>query len=266
VKEFDYKQFEIIAKKEFTPDTFLFQLKGRVNFSPGQFVQIALDHFGEGTYAICSDPEDKKYFELCIRGCGNLSNRLIEMVPGDFLKLRGPFGKGWPMGKLLENNLVIIAGGMGLVPLRPLLFSMIKYRKNFKKISIVLGFRSDQHILFPVNIEALRQNKEIDQFIGVAEHADSRFWGSKGLITDGLKKIKVDKKSIALICGPDVMVPYCTDFLINQKVEEKNIYISYERRMECGIGVCQHCNVGKYMVCKDGPVFSYEKIKNELTK
>lgn len=265
--DFAYQEYEIIGKKEFTPDTFLFELKGKINFNPGQFVQVSLNHYGEGTYAICSSPENKKTFELCIRGCGNLSNKLIGMIPGDFLKLRGPYGNGWPMGKMLEKELVFIAGGMGLVPLRPLLYQVLKYRSNFKKVFLVSGFRSEHHILFPENVDEWRQSKKFDQFIGVAEHCDGAFWGMKGMITEGLKKIKFNpKKTVAIICGPDIMVPYCNEILLNNNVREENIFISYERRMECGIGVCQHCNVGKYMVCKDGPVFSLAKIKSELDK
>lgn len=261
---FNYKEYEIIGKVALAPDTVLFRLKGAIKFNPGQFVEVSLPRFGEGTFAVCSDPEEKKFFELCVRSCGNLSNQLIKLLPGDFINLRGPYGNGWPIGKLIGKNIILIAGGMGMVPIRPLVYELLQYRSDFKKIYLFGGFKTPHHVLFEEELKKW-QNK-IDLEICV-EHTERNFWCKHSMITDPLKEIKIEKKkTVVLICGPEVMVPFCNEILIKKGMKEKDIYISFERRMECGIGVCQHCNIGKYLVCKDGPVFSYEKIKNEIGK
>lgn len=263
-KNLKYKPHKIISKTEPIEDVFLFRLKGRLNFSAGQFVQTALPDYGEITVAPTSDPEEKEYFELAIRGCGNTSNKIIKMVPGDDLLVRGPYGNGWPMATALGKDLVLIAGGIGLIPLRPLIFQILKYRSEFGKISLIYGTKSEESFLFEEDLKNWRKKITI---VPVAEHASLDFWGERGMITEPLKNISLrPNKSIIFICGPEVMCPYCIDILTKKKIAEKNIYISYERRMECGVGICQHCNIGKFLVCRDGPVFSYDKIKGELGK
>lgn len=261
---FKYNEYEIVSKEELAPSTFLFRFRGRLNFSPGQFVQAAFDRFGEATFAPCSDIENKEFFELCIRGCGATTNQIIKLLPGDKLKIRGPYGNGWPLAKLLGKEIVLIAGGLGLVPLRPLINELIRNKSEFKKISLIVGAKTDHHLLFENDLIAWK--KKINQVEAYVEHRDRDFWGEKGMITEPLKKLRLDKKAVALICGPEIMVPYCNDILLSKDVLEKNIFISFERRMECGIGICQHCNIGKYLVCQDGPVFSLDKIKGELNK
>ncbi len=259
---FSYQEFGIIKKEELAPNTYLFRFNGQIKFNPGQFVQVMLERFGEATFAPCSDPEEKKYFELCIRGAGSTTNQIIKLLPGDSLKVRGPYGNGWPTAKILEKEVLIIAGGLGLVPLRPLIFQMLQNKSLFKSIHLIVGAKSDHHLLFKNEYAAWK--KKIDLHACV-EHAPRNFCGERGLITEPLKKIKINKKMVVLVCGPEIMVPFCNKILL-ENIPEENIYISFERRMECGIGICQHCNIGKYLVCKDGPVFSWKKIKDELKK
>lgn len=264
-KGFAYQKYEIIAKEEVAPETFLFSLKGHIEFNPGQFVQVAIDHYGEATLAICSDPDQKKSFDICIRAAGGTTNKIVELSPGDFLKIRGPYGNGWPISKLMGKNIILIAGGMGLVPLKPLLLNLIKYKSEFKKIYLVAGFRTDHHVIFKDELKKLKN--KIDVLKVMVEHSSKGFWGDQGMITEALDKINFDsKKTVALMCGPEIMIPYCNEVLFKKGLPEENIYISFERRMECGIGVCQHCNIGKYLVCENGPVFRFDKIKEEIGK
>jgi len=261
---FKFQEYEIIIKEELAPDTFLFDLKGKYNFHPGQFVQVSLDHFGEATFAPCSDPDNKDFWQLCIRGSGAATNQIIKMLPGDKMKVRGPYGNGWPLAKLLEKEIILIAGGLGLVPLRPLIFEMLRNKTEFKKISLVVGAKSDSQILFKDDL--MEWSKKLNKLEAYVEHKERTFLCEKGMITQPLKKMKPSKNTVVLICGPEVMIPYCNNILLDLGIIEKNIFISFERRMECGIGVCQHCNIGKYLVCQDGPVFSLDKIKEELIK
>ena len=183
--DFKYQAYKIIDKEELATDTFLFRLRGRVDFSPGQFVQVALDHYGEATFAPCSDPKEKKFFELCVRGYGATTGQINKLLPGDFLKVRGPYGNGWPIAKLIGKNVLMIAGGLGLVPLRPLIFEMIRSKSEFKKITLVCGARSDDQILF--HSDLIDWHKKIS-VSAVVEHKTRTFWGEKGMITDPLKK------------------------------------------------------------------------------
>lgn len=265
LNKFDYEEFQIIAKEEMMEKMYLFRLKGKMKFKPGQIVQVALDHFGEATYAPCSNPVNQDEFELCIRACGSTSNGLSNLLPGDKMLIRGPYGNGWPINECKHKDIILIAGGMGLVPLRSLIDEFIKNKKKFGKISLIAGFKSADHILFANDLEVWR--KELHSVIAVAEYATKDFWGQKGLITEPLEEMKLNnKKIVVLICGPDGMITPVVDILTTKKIDPENIYISYERRMECGIGVCQHCNIGKLLVCKDGPVFSLKEINNEIGK
>lgn len=260
-----YREYSIIGREEIVSGINLIRLEGRIDFNPGQFVQVALPHIGEATFAICSDPHEKEYFELCIRACGNTSDALNRLLVEDKVQLRGPYGNGWPIKELWYKDVVLLAGGMGLVPLRPLIYQMIRDRINFDKIYLFAGFKTADHVLFEDELKSWQ--KKLTKVTVVAELAASKFWGQKGLITEALQTTKINpKKTIALMCGPEMMVPFCNNVLLGKKMDEDQIYISYERRMECGIGVCQHCSVGKYLVCKDGPVFRLDQIKDEVGK
>lgn len=265
MKKLEYKSFPILKKAEIAPDTFLFTIDGNLSFASGQFVQILVDHIGEATFAPCSDPEQKGQFDLCVRACGNVSNAFVKLLPGDNIKLRGPYGNGWPLMKLIGHNVIVIAGGMGMVPMKPLLFDLQHNRSEFKNIYLVGGFKTPDHVLFPDDLLAFK--KGLTEMVICAEHTSGGSWIEKGMITEAVEKISApNKKTIALVCGPEIMYPECIRILIEKGIAEENIYLSYERRMECGIGACQHCNIGKYLVCKNGPVFSWEKIKSELGK
>jgi len=262
---FEYSEYKIIQKSELAPDTFLFRLKGKIDFIPGQFIQAAIDHFGEATFAICSDPAEKRFFELCIRGCGSTTNAFINLLPGDSIKLRGPYGNGWPLKNLQGQDIVLVAGGIGYAPLRPLISFLLADKSKFGKICLFAGFKTPDHIIFKEEVEGLQSKLTLTNVY--CEYITRKFWGKKGLITEPLQKTEFDpKKTVVLMCGPEIMCPYCNEIFLSKNIPERQIYISFERRMECGIGVCQHCNIGKYLVCKDGPIFRLDQIKDEIGK
>jgi len=259
---FKTKSYPVTAKTEVSPGTFLFRLEGNINFKPGQFIEVSADHFGEATLAPCSDLLETNSFEICVRSCGSTSNGLANLLPGDKMDIRGPYGNGWPSEKIKNKEIIMIAGGLGLVPLRPLIYQLLS--KKQKNVTLVAGFRSSEHLLFE---EDLRVWSSKFKVLAIAEYAVEHFWGKKGLITDGISSLKINsKKTVVLICGPEAMIPFCIEALAKENIPENQIFISYERRMECGIGVCQHCNIGQYLVCADGPVFRYDKIKPEIGK
>ena len=256
------KKFKILEKETIAEDTFLFRIEGKISFNPGQFLQVSLLHFGEATYAICSNPREKEFFEICVRGCGNTSNALIKLLPGDDIYVRGPYGNGWPTDLLRNHDIVLVTGGMGIVPIRPLIFQLLD--KKIKNISLFAGFKSHENVLFESDL--LDWKKKIN-VMAAAEYSSSSFWGEKGLITQlvAAHHFKASK-TIIFMCGPEAMCPYCNEELFKKGIKENQIFISFERKMGCGVGVCQHCNIGKYLVCEDGPVFRLDIIKNELRK
>ena len=260
-----YKKYLILKKEELAPDTFLFRLKGKLKFEPGQFVQISLPHYGEATYAPCSDPEEKSFFEIVIRATGNASNQLVKLLPGDFMEVRGPYGHGWPMGKLIGKNIVLITGGIGIIPIRPLIYQLLKYKKEFKRISLLSGFRTAEFVTFKNDYKYWL--KKFDYIKVAVEKTNSDWWGENCMPTDLINNMKLSHpNTVVLICGPEIMFKFCNDILIKKEIPSNQIFISFERRMECGVGLCQHCNIGKYLVCKDGPVFRWDKIQPELDK
>lgn len=258
----EYKKFKILRKEQVAQEIFLFRIKGKISFKPGQFVQVSLPHFGEATYAICSNPKEKDFFEICVRGCGNVSNALIKLLPEDDIYLRGPYGNGWPINLLKGKEIILIAGGMGIVPIRPLILQLLD--KKTKNISVFAGFKTHENILFEKDL--LDWKKKI--YIEVAaEYSSPSFWGKKGPITNLIAEHHFKaSRSIILMCGPEAMCPYCNEALFKKGIKENQVFISFERRMGCGIGICQHCNIGKYLVCQDGPVFRWDIIKNEIDK
>lgn len=261
---FTTKKYEIIAKEESAPSIVNFKIAGHLAFKPGQFVQVRLPHIGESTFAPCSDPKIKDYFELSIRGCGATTTELIKLLPGDQLDIRGPYGNGWPQAQLKGKDIILIAGGMGLIPLRPLLFELIHNKYDYGKVSLFGGFRTDQHVLFKQDLVDWSKKASINIYV---EQLSKDPFFKRGLITEPLGETQFNlTKSVVLICGPEVMAPFVIDVLQKKGFKDNQIYLSYERRMECGIGACQHCNIGKYLVCKDGPVFRYDNIKPELNK
>lgn len=262
---FEYKKYKILERNDIAPETVLYKISGYIKHEPGQFFQIAVPHMGEATFAPCSDLSNTNYFEICVRAAGSTTNQMIKLLPGDTLDIRGPYGNSWPIGTFIGKNVILIIGGMGIVPLRPLIFELIKYKKEFKKIYILAGFKTPAHVLFNDDFISWKNHFE---YVNVAvEKISSNWWGDKGQITEILKRINLDaKKSLVAMCGPDIMYKYVNEVLYNKEITDKQIFVSMERRMECGVGLCQHCNIGKYLVCKDGPVFRWDMIKGEIDK
>lgn len=261
----EFREYEILSKHEIAASTFLFRLKGEIGFVPGQFVQVGVPHFGEITVALCSDPKAKGYFEVCIRRAGSTSNALDALIVGDKMQIRGPYGNGWPIKKMLDKDVILIGGGMGMVPLRPVIYYLLRNKIDFGKVSFFGGFRNPHSIIF--EDELLADRKNFSQFEVVTELTERNFWGKKGLVTEPLEKAKYNpRKSIVLMCGPEIMYKFCAEVLKKKGFSGEQIFISFERRMTCGIGICQHCNIGKFLVCKDGPVFSLDEIETEIGK
>ncbi|MFA6228060.1 MAG: FAD/NAD(P)-binding protein [Patescibacteria group bacterium] len=229
-------------------------------YLPGQFMQIGFPGWGECPISLCSSPaESKKYFELAIRDAGQLTRKINELKSGDEAWVRGPFGNGFDADIYKGKELILIGGGCGFVPLRPIIMEVLAGRIKTKSLKIFYGCLNEDTLLFKKQYPEWNRGAEL----GVILDKPSAQWhGEKGLITDLIKKRQISPQSVVVMVGPPVMYRFAIKELEAKKVKAQNIWLSLERRMYCGVGVCQHCAVGPYYVCKDGPVFSYAQLKD----
>lgn len=224
-----------------------------LNFKPGQFVLIGLPGFGEAPFGICNDLAEKKFFQVCIFKIGKLTNQLDKLKVGDKVTVRGPLGQGWP--KLPKNkNILIVAGGRGILPLR----SLILDKKRENKLQIFYGSRGLETLLFKDEIKDWQKTSQVAVTLDKGKFG----WrGYNGAITVLFDKEKIIDNAVAFLCGPPMMFKFALPKLKEYNFKDEDIYLSLERRMHCGIGVCEHCACGSYYVCQDGPVFQYSRIK-----
>jgi len=228
-------------------------------YLPGQFVQIGFAGWGECPISIASSPTvASKYFELAIRDVGSLTHKLNQLKPGDTALVRGPFGNGFDADKFKDQELLVIGGGCGFVPLRPLIVDALAGRIKTKKLQIFYGCLNEETLLFKKQFAEWNRKAEL----GIILDRPSADWkGENGLITDLIKKREISPEAVVVMVGPPVMYKFALKELEKKGIKPENIWLSLERRMYCGLGVCQHCAFGPYYVCKDGPVFNYNQIK-----
>jgi len=241
------------------------------SFKPGQFVELSIPGFGEAPFAPCS-VAGEKYLELCVRDIGKLTHKLHSMKLGESVGIRGPYGHGWPIANAqnqkskIKNkndgtkNLLIVVGGLGLIPLRTLILGKNKFLGKDAKVQIFYGARSPDDMLFRYEFARWR---DLGVEVRLTVDKECHGWsGCVGLVTALFDKYELAQNTTAFICGPPVMYKSVLEKLREKGIAQDDIHLSLERRMHCGIGVCQHCAVGPYYTCKDGPVFQYSKIKD----
>jgi len=258
--------------EQYTESEKLFEIelddKKPLGHIPGQFVEISIFGVGEAPISVSSGPSNKNSFEIVVRKVGNVTNRLFKMKPGDKLGIRGPFGNGFDVKSFEKKHLLLSAGGIGIVPMRSLIQYVIdeKNRKKYKDITILYGAKQPSEVLFSEEIDEWCKVDNVKCELTVDQCKDNDCWtGCTGLITTLYPKIKLDEydsiNTIAVVIGPPVMYRYVIKCLETLGIPHKNIYVSLERRMKCGVGKCGHCQINGVYVCKEGPVFNYEDIK-----
>jgi len=232
------------------------------DFLPGQFVELTVFGLGEAPFSIPSSPNNKDYFQLCIRDVGNVSGALHRMKPGDKIGIRGPFGKGYfPFEKMRGKDVIIVAGGLGLAPVMPLIHTILEDRENYKRLVIIYGSIDPENILFKKDIEDWKKRDDIELCLTV-DNPDEAWQGEVGVCTNLIPGIDCGPDSYAVVCGPPVMYKFVVSEFEKKCIKPENIFLSLERRMECGVGKCNHCHVGNKLSCIDGPVFSLWEIRN----
>ncbi len=234
-------------------------------FAPGQFNMLQLFGVGEVPISFSGDPAEQNHLVHTIRAVGPVSKALTELEPGDALGLRGPFGIGWPMAEALGQDVIIVAGGLGLAPLRPALCQLLAERERYGRIVLLYGTRGPEQILYRDELAEWRRRLDMDIVITV-DHAGTDWRGHVGVVPTLIPHATFDLlHSIALVCGPEIMMRFSIMALLDAGLAESEIWLSMERNMKCAVGFCGHCQFGPVFVCKDGPVFRYDRIRQLLT-
>lgn len=274
----DYKRnsmlsrpFQIQRVKHETEDTFTIELKPVADFEefvfqPGQFNMIYVYGVGEIPISISGDPANSRMLVHTTRAIGTVTKAMDKMRRGDILGIRGPYGKPWPLDKANGLDVVFIAGGIGLAPLRPALYEVVAHRDQYGKVVLLYGTRSPLDVLFRQELENWRARFDLEIYVTV-DRAMSGWRGNVGVVTNLISRAPFDpRNTIAFVCGPEIMMRFTAMELHKRGVENEHIFVSLERNMKCAIGLCGHCQFGSVFVCKDGPVFQYSKIKDMLVK
>jgi len=229
---------------------------------PGQFVELSIFGVGEAPFSVSSSPTLKGSFELGVRRAGMLTDVLLRQQPGTKVGIRGPFGNGIDVEKFKGKDVLIVAGGIGLVPMRSMINYVIDNRDQFGKLIICYGSKSDQDLLFTDELAGWEKDPSIDYQVTVDQGSDS-WQGNTGVITRLIPGLDLDlSNTVCCICGPPVMYRFVLLSLKSKGLSEENIYMSLERRMKCGVGKCGHCQINHSYVCQDGPVYHYPDIKS----
>lgn len=235
-------------------------------FEPGQFNMLTAFGVGEAAISVSGDPAEPSRLIHTIRAVGAVSRALTELHPGEPIGLRGPFGRGWPMREAQGRDVIVVAGGLGLAPLRPALYRLFAERENFGRIILLYGARSPQDILFRDDIEAWRGRLDAE-VAATVDHACGDWRGEVGVVTTLLSRATFDpSNALAMLCGPEIMMRFVADSLRDMSVAPERIYLSMERNMKCAIGWCGHCQLGPVFICRDGPVFTYTRLRGLMTR
>ncbi len=257
---------KILKIKDEGSQSKLFTLESPRGFKyrSGQFVIISLPGYGEAPISICSDPSKKGEFEICVRKAGMVTGALHAMKVGEKIGIRGPYGRPFPVELAKERNLLFVAGGLGLEPLRPAIWEIVNNREKYKEVQIFYGARTEDDLLFRNEYELWTKNN-ID-FHLCLDKPSGKFQLKcpviQGVVTVLFEEAPLVQKPIAFLCGPPVMYKFVLQKLEKAGFKDEDIYLSLERRMHCGVGVCNHCAVGSFFVCQDGPVFSWAELKD----
>ena len=243
--------------------TFTLKPNEAIPFRAGQFMDVSVPGAGEAPFTPSSNHNISDELDFTIMNVGRVTKLLHDMKRSGTLGLRGPYGTAYPITEWKNKEIFIVGGGVGLAPLRALLYALFNSVGDYKKIILRYGARTSKDILYINEIERWkRRAANVD--IGVTVDAGDASWkGNVGLVTTVLKDSKVDiDNAVSIVCGPPIMMKFVTFKLLDMGFKDHQIYLSMEKNMSCGIGKCGHCRIGPYYACKDGPVFTYDKLKD----
>lgn len=257
-------QAEIVDIDIESPNTYLISLKlldknAEFRYKPGQFAMVSVFGLGECPISITSSPT-RKTLQLCIRRAGKITNGIMDCLVGDVLGIRGPCGNGFPL-ETMKKDIVIAGGGSGFATLRSLVNYIVDKREEFGKVAVAYGARTRQDLYF---MQEYKSWQQAGIEVGITVDIGDESWkGNVGLVTSLIDRFELPAGSAA-ICGPPIMINAVSKKLMERGFNHSDIFVSMERHMKCGLGKCEHCMIGPYHACMDGPVFSYDKVKAVL--
>jgi NAD(P)H-flavin reductase len=258
------RPFRVTAVRRETADTVTLELRaadgGEIPFGPGQFMMLYVFGIGEVPLSISGEPGDPRTLVHTVRAVAAVSRAVTQLKRGDTVGIRGPFGTQWPMERAEGHDLLVVAGGIGLAPLRPAILHVLNHRERFSRLVLLYGARSPNDLIYRRDLARWRSRLDIE--VGVTVDSASTTWrGNVGVVASLIPTVQIHvERTIALICGPEVMMRFTTAELQQRGLDPSRIYISMERNMLCGIGLCGHCQLGPSFVCKDGPVFPLDRV------
>ena len=243
----------------------LFQLRFedseiRQNFSyrPGQFVELSVIGTGEAPISISSSPTRPGVIELCVRRIGRMTEALFRLPLNSLVGVRGPYGNGFPVEKMRGNNLLIVAGGLGMAPLRSLLWYALDNRSLFKEVILMFGAKVAEEMLFKYELLTLLDRTDMRCLLTVDKDEEGTWPAQVGVVTRLFDLVKIDPRiTYAAVCGPPIMYKFVLKKLLEKDFSKDRILMSLERKMKCGVGKCGHCMIGYKYTCIDGPIFTY---------
>lgn len=255
----------IRSRQRETRDTFSLDLVPRdpeqtIRFLPGQFMMLWAFGRGEAAISISGNPAQERNLVHTIRAVGSVTNYFKSLQIGEELGVRGPFGTPWPVDEAKGKDVLLVAGGIGLAPLRPVIYHLLSNRKDYGRIICAYGTRTPADLLYKE--EWLQwQSAEDSQWMLSVDSASATWKGRVGVVTQLLERLTLrPDQSTAFLCGPEIMMRYAVQSLQRVGIPEDQLYLSLERNMQCGMGLCGHCQIGPYFVCKDGPVFPWPQV------
>jgi NAD(P)H-flavin reductase len=229
-------------------------------FQPGQFNMVYVPGFGEAAISISSDPADPASIGHTIRFVGTVTRAIARLKVGDVISLRGPFGSSWPLREMEGHDIVIAAGGIGLPPLRPVIYHILRNRPRFGEVHLLYGARTPADLLYTSEYDKWEAGGV--QVHTTVDRADESWQGQIGVVPMLFYRLRLDApKTVVLACGPEIMIRFVVFEGLARRLPPENIFLSLERNMKCGQGSCGHCQLGPYFICKDGPVFRFNALQ-----
>jgi NAD(P)H-flavin reductase len=242
--------------------TFVLVPEEKFSFKTGQFIELSVDGVGEAPFTPSSSPLITEKLEVTVMKTGYVTDIMHMLKPGVFMGIRGPYGRGYPVETFFGKEVLILGGGCGLAPIRSLLYALESIKDKLEKVILCYGSKTPSDCIYKPLFDRLNNTEKFEAYRTV-DKADEDWDGSVGVATSLLNKIKINiENSMAVVCGPPIMMKFGTLRLLEMGYRDEQIYLSMEKNMSCGLGKCGHCMMGEFFVCKDGPVFTYDEIKH----
>jgi len=242
--------------------TFVLIPESPFKFNTGEFIELTLNGFGEAPFTPSSSPLITDKLEITIMKTGYVTEKFHQLKSGEILGIRGPFGRGYPVEKFFGKEVLILGGGCGLAPIRSLLFALEGVKEKLKRVVLCYGSKTPSDCIYKPLFSRLNSIDKFETYRTV-DKPEHGWKESVGVVTTLLDQVKMKiENTVAVVCGPPVMMKFGTIRLLEMGYKDDQIYLSMEKNMSCGLGKCGHCMMGEFFVCKDGPVFTYEEVKN----